>query len=60
MKKYLVQETTLLEILKYLATRPYTEVYKLVPLLQTPNVELDVEEVNGNVPEEVRDVSSAV
>lgn len=43
MNKYTVSEATLLALLNYLATRPYTEVFKLVPLLQVPNVELVAE-----------------
>ena len=39
MNKYAVSEESLTAILNYLATRPYVEVYKILPLLQEPNIE---------------------
>ena len=45
MKNYSVPEQTLSEILTYLATKPYAEVYKIVPKLQIPQVTEIVEEV---------------
>lgn len=47
MKQYLVKEETLLEILRYFATKPYAEVFKLVPKLQVPEVEEVPEKVEA-------------
>lgn len=47
MKKYLVKEDTLLEVLNYFKNRPYVEVFKLVPKLQVPEVEEVPEKVEA-------------
>lgn len=44
MKSYAVSEDTLNEVLQYLATRPYAEVYKFLTKLQVPSVQ-EIKEV---------------
>lgn len=38
MKNYSVSEQALTEVLNYLASRPYVEVYKIVTQLQLPQI----------------------
>jgi len=51
MTKYAVSEESLNSILNYLASRPFAEVYKIVPLLQVPNVELLAQEAQAEASE---------
>jgi hypothetical protein len=39
LKQYILSEEAINQVLAYLATRPFQEVFQIIPKLQLPNIE---------------------